>query len=233
MESSLYQQEITANQIGRFGVDLPRCQSVVLQVIETSSLAFTLQTSLYKDAKKTDVGWVNSLCQMPTGKRYLTGQSIVAASGDRLLLDGCAVQGLQLTVTAGTGKVLVRATDAILPCIAPATECFSFIPDATDELLIKSSFALVWGIEAYTIDATPVYIKLYNKATAPSEADTPAHRLLLPCNATAANGAGNNVSFATPLRFPTGLGVRAVTGLADNSDSALTDAENYVNIRYE
>jgi len=110
-------------------------------------------------------------------------------------------------------------------------QCYSFIPDGTDELLISADARFIWGVDVFTIDATPVYVKLYDKATAPAETDTPVHRTGVPANSTAANGAGNNKGVWTkPVPVSNGLGVRAVTGIADNNDSALTASENLINV---
>ena len=108
----------------------------------------------------------------------------------------------------------------------------SFIADATDELLISDGPAWVTGVTVFSLDATPVYVKLYNKATAPAETDTPVYRIGVPANAIAANGSGSNIVIDDPLFCSAGLGVRVVTGIADNSDSAVTASEVLVNIHY-
>lgn len=110
-------------------------------------------------------------------------------------------------------------------------QCYSFIPDGTDELLISADARRLWGVDAFTTDATPIYVKLYDKVTAASESDTPVHRTGVPANATAALGAGNNKGpWAKPIALINGLSVRVVTGLADASDAAVTTAENIVNV---
>jgi hypothetical protein len=74
------------------------------------------------------------------------------------------------------------------------------------------------------VDATPVrlasyfvhnkaaattYLKLYNKATAPTSSDTPTHVLPIPAGASA------NLSLdGREYSFPDGLGIRATTGVA-------------------
>jgi hypothetical protein len=111
-------------------------------------------------------------------------------------------------------------------------EVYSYISDGTDEVLIRAGQTRVTGITVYHIDATPVSVKLYNKATAPDENDTPVYRIGVPANAIAANGSGSNIFLDDPLLCPLGLGMRVVTGLADNSDSAVTSAEVIVNVHY-
>jgi len=111
-------------------------------------------------------------------------------------------------------------------------QVYSFIPDATDELLISSKPCWVSWVTIFHLDATPVYVKLYNKATAAAETDTPALRFGCPANAVAANGAGSNIILNEPIYFSAGLSVRAVSGIADNNDGALTASEVLINIGY-
>ena len=170
----------------------------------------------------------------------------VVAAQDLIIVPTLGAKAIRFTVAAGTlaFRHCACPSDAITPWLLmktvdgitvtttpPAILCYSFIPDATDELLISASARKLWGVDVFSIDATPVYVKLYDKATAASEADTPIHRTGVPANATSTLGAGNNKG-PWPVYIPltNGLSVRAVTGLADNSDAALTTAENYINV---
>ena len=105
----------------------------------------------------------------------------------------------------------------------------SFIVDGTDELLISAAARRVYGLNATHRDATPISIKLYDKATAASEADTPVWRGQVPANATAALAGGANYTFPEPLVLTNGLSIRAVVGAADADDTALTSGEAEIN----
>ena len=99
---------------------------------------------------------------------------------------------------------------------------------------VKASAGTVYGIQCFNKSATvPAYLKLYNKATGPSEADTPVQRLMIP--AAASNlGAGHAIPIPPQgWAFGTGIGIRVVAGIADNDDTAIAAAEVLVNIQYK
>lgn len=134
-------------------------------------------------------------------------------------------------VTPGAPFTCGRVSESAKPKENGGVHCYTFIPDATDELLISANATEFWGLDVYTIDATPVYVKIYDKATAPSESDTPIHRTGVPANSTSTLGSGNNKGiWEKCIPLVNGLGVRAVVGIADADDTALTTAENYVNV---
>jgi len=112
-------------------------------------------------------------------------------------------------------------------------KCFRFIPDGTDELLIDTNARRYWGSRIWTKDATPVFAKIYDTNAAAAETDTPVDVVASPANATAVLGAGNNGMLPAPIPLTNGLSIRAVVGLADNDDTALTTAENQISVYYE
>lgn len=104
----------------------------------------------------------------------------------------------------------------------------------TNAVLIKTGRRHLRKVEAFSIDATPVYIKFYDKATAATEADTPKYTLVVPAPATAANGNREDALFPDPgLPFELGLAVRMVTGFADNDTGALSANEVLLNVEYD
>lgn len=113
-----------------------------------------------------------------------------------------------------------------------ANQVYSIVADTTNENSITAVPTWCSGITVFHIDATPVYVKLYNKATAAAETDTPVFRIGVPANAVAANGSGSNITFPEPIYFSAGLSVRVVTGITDASDGALTADECLVNVHY-
>lgn len=58
------------------------------------------------------------------------------------------------------------------------------------------------------------YLKIYDKATAPTQADTP--KLTIPI---AASGE-RSFTFVEPVRFASGISIRGTTGVADNDTGA-------------
>lgn len=84
----------------------------------------------------------------------------------------------------------------------------------------KAGPAHLYAITGYNAAGAVRYLKLYDKATAPTVGtDTPKMTLALP--ATAAF----SFSFPTPVEFATGLGYGMTTGAADNDTAALTAAD--------
>lgn len=74
------------------------------------------------------------------------------------------------------------------------------------------------------------YVKIYDKATAPTSSDTPIFTIPL----TAAAAAGSVYSLVIPgaIRFTTGVGVRCTTGAADNDTSGATSGDVQVTAFY-
>ncbi len=92
--------------------------------------------------------------------------------------------------------------------------------------------ALLLGIQTINIDAAPVYLKLYNKASAPVVAsDVPVMVIGIPGNA---NGAGNNVPIPQGgILFPLGIAFAVVTGIGDTNNTNPTVSETIINIQYK
>lgn len=90
----------------------------------------------------------------------------------------------------------------------------------------------LYGLWGYSLDATPVYIKLYNDTAANTdETDTPAAGpFMIPSNATASLGSGNNPIplAAIGAAFSSALTYRVTTGGADNDTGALSSAEVFI-----
>lgn len=117
----------------------------------------------------------------------------------------------------------------------PATPLGVIAPSNTTGVLIKGAGGIIYGVQLYTINATPAYLKLYDKATAPTcGTDTPVKRLMIPAATTAANGGGSNLIF-TPggIRFNLGIGYCITTGIADGDTSAPTAANYLANIDWK
>lgn len=87
---------------------------------------------------------------------------------------------------------------------------------------LKASAGIVHAVQGYGVGSAPAYIKLYDKASAPTcGSDTPVKVIMIPAAATAANGAGA-VSNVIDVQFSTGIGFCIVTGItnADNTSVA-------------
>ncbi len=128
---------------------------------------------------------------------------------------GMAGVALQATPTGGA---------TISSAIAPAT------PAGVN---LKNGAGTVYTVNVTTVQATPVYVKLYNSGSAPTcGSGTPVARFMVPSNATAADGAGTNISFPVGLAFGSGIGYCVTGALADNDTTAITATNTLVNISW-
>jgi hypothetical protein len=71
------------------------------------------------------------------------------------------------------------------------------------------------------------YVKLYDKATAPSSSDTPLLTIGIPANSAA------NVLAPAGVNTANGIGIRGTTGVADNDTGAPTANDIIVNVFYK
>jgi hypothetical protein len=97
---------------------------------------------------------------------------------------------------------------------------------STNDTLVLTGARAIGLITATNINAAARYLKLYNKATAPTSADTPVMTILLPPGQTTVIG-GNS-----PIRLPLGIGIRLTTGIAVADTGAVAVAEHSVSIAY-
>lgn len=94
-------------------------------------------------------------------------------------------------------------------------------------LVVKASAATLYSIDAHNLNAAVRYLKVYNKTTAASEADTPVFTIPLP------SGALPPMQFPAGVEFSAGISIRATTELADNGTTAPTASQTIVNISYK
>ncbi len=95
-----------------------------------------------------------------------------------------------------------------------------------DGVLVKAGLACIYDYYFYNSSAAPVYVKLYDKAEAPDETDTPLRVYCL----GAAQGA--NLFTSLGIKFDLGIAYRATTGVADDDTGAPTTNSVTLNIGY-
>lgn len=93
-------------------------------------------------------------------------------------------------------------------------------------LVVKASPGRLYGGFVANGGAAAAFLKVYDKATAATASDTPVLTLRL------AAGASYPLHVGTGLAFSAGIGVRAVTGVADNDTTAVGANEVVVNLFY-
>lgn len=93
---------------------------------------------------------------------------------------------------------------------------------------VKSSAGKVFGYYFYNAAATVLYLKFYNKASAPTVGtDTPVLTLTLPSEQ------GGHINFQGGVNFDTGIGVACTGGVADADTTAIGANECIFNLFYK
>jgi hypothetical protein len=199
---------------------------------------------------------------LPTGAATSANQPTNAAqasttSGQTGTLVQCAVTTAAPTYTTATtnpincdtaGNQRVTVTNAnpngravsgsSAPVVmTPALTTFHLIAAATTNATsVKGSAATLYSCQLSGVGSTPAFLKIYNKATAPTVGtDTPVKTLIIPAASTAANGAGSNIIFGSGGGLTLGTGFAlAVTGVITDADTTAVAASTFaINCDYE
>lgn len=179
-------------------------------------------------------GWLSSL------RKAITDRLPAAlGAGGGLKIDGSGtalpVSGTLAATQSGTWTVQpgnTANTTAWLVSQNPTTAGGLSIYRALDANAtganVKASAGQLYGYYIFNAAAATRYVKLYNKATAPTVGtDTPVLTIPIPA------GAGANVEFVNGIAFSLGIGIGATTALADNSTAAPTTNDVIVNLLYK
>jgi hypothetical protein len=101
----------------------------------------------------------------------------------------------------------------------------------TNATSLKASPGQVGSIVVSSINAAIRYLKLYNKASAPTVGtDTPVHVIPIPGNTA---GAGAVVPFGAGLEFTTGIAYALTTGITNTDTGSVAASEITVAIAYK
>jgi len=114
---------------------------------------------------------------------------------------------------------------------APSTP-FKLVSAATTNATnVKASAGVVYGIYASNVNAAARYLKMYNKASAPTVgSDTPVHTFIIPGNTA---GAGTNIPVPTRgINFSLGISFALTTESTDAGTTAVAANEIVVNLNY-
>ncbi len=99
---------------------------------------------------------------------------------------------------------------------------------------VQASASTLYGLEAFNLAAYPVYIKFFNKASAPTPgSDTVVKSIMVPANSTAANGAGVVISWDKGVAFGTGLAFAIVKGQANSDNTSVASGDCTLNLDYK
>ena len=112
----------------------------------------------------------------------------------------------------------------------PVTPTQSFVNSAasTNATSTKASAGTVWSVVVSNINAAARYLKLYNKASAPTVGtDTPVIVIPIPAGGVVQLDGGSN-----GIRFGTGIAWALTTGAADSDTGDVAAGEHKVAIAY-
>ena len=102
---------------------------------------------------------------------------------------------------------------------------------STNATSVKASAGQVYAIQCSNVNAAARYLKLYNKASAPTVGtDTPVKTLIIPGNTA---GAGFVINFDKGLSFSTGIAFALTTEATDAGTTGVAANELTVNIDYK
>lgn len=101
----------------------------------------------------------------------------------------------------------------------------------TNATSLKASPGQIGYIFCSNVNAAQRYLKLYNKASAPSVgSDTPVHTLIIPGNTA---GAGHSLPVPAGIEFTTGIAYALTTEATDAGTTGVALSEIVVNIGYK
>lgn len=102
---------------------------------------------------------------------------------------------------------------------------------STNATSLKASAGQIYSISAFNINGAVRYLKLYNKASAPTVGtDVPVHVYAIP---GATTGGGFTLSIPVGMEFTTGIAFAITTGITDADTGAVAASEILVNIDYK
>lgn len=188
-----------------------------VQAVRTN--ANTIETTTGSLSAAPAYAWGMSVA----GYRFVRVRCTAITSGTQIwaLMPGVfAVEPIPASQVSGTqpvsGTVTATVTGGTTLPVTPTTT-FTNSAATTNPTSVKASAGTLWSIVASNSGASAVYLKLYNKASAPTVGtDTPALTIQLPASGTVSVGGGAN-----GLRFGTGLALAITAGVADTDTAAV------------
>ena len=163
-----------------------------------------------------------------------TSQTDIANTAANAATIAGAVSGGKIQVDVQTMPEASVATDSIGSAplaettLAGATPSKVISAASTNATSVKASVGKVFSIVAFNLNAAPRYLKLYDKASAPTVGtDTPKWVLMIPGNTA---GAGFSIPLPMPLKFANGIALAITTGIADTDTGAVAANEIVVNL---
>lgn len=158
-----------------------------------------------------------------------TGVSVLSRRIDTLASSGGTSGDYVTPNQSAEGAEYVTATATTNGGATPYTLTSAATTNATN---VKSSAGQIYMITATNTNASARYLKIYNKASAPTVGtDTPILKFLIPGNTA---GAGTNIPIPDcGIALGTGISFALTTGVADSDTGAVAANEIVINIGYK
>jgi hypothetical protein len=164
----------------------------------------------------------------------LTVQEAAAmdVSAATVTVDGTGTFVAQATLDAETTKVIGTTITGAAATGGMSYDMLGLAAEDNDKV-IKGSAGTVYFISVQSIDAAPVYLKLFDAASITPGVTSADLQFMCPANTTAASGAGIVLNFSPGIEFATGINALIATGIALDDNSAVSANEVVVTIGYE
>ena len=101
--------------------------------------------------------------------------------------------------------------------------------NTTNATVVKGTPGNVYAIQAFGLTSTVCFLKIYNKATAPTSSDTPVLVYPIPANT---QGAGFCLEIRASIAFTNGISFRICAGIANSDNTAVPASSVVVNFNY-
>lgn len=133
----------------------------------------------------------------------------------------------------GCTNVIVRDASGVIASVAAVYVPYHLVSAAsTNATLVSASARRLGFVTAYNANAAPRYLKIYDKATAPTVGtDVPILTFMIPGNSQGA-GAGNNVPLLSAFGLSNGLAFALTAGMADNDSTAIGASDVVIDLGY-
>lgn len=155
----------------------------------------------------------------------MTYQKIINANAYRLgtMVVNAMPNGVVQKINGQDMQVNIGATEQLLPY--PTN--YRNINLLNVGQVVKSRPGSLYGLSVSNTGTAARYLKIYDKATAATSADTPVVTIVVPAGTTITWPENQPLLF-----FSTGISVRATTGIADNDNVAPGANEIVLNLIY-
>lgn len=217
---------VTANAgTGTFAVS----GTVTANIGTTNGLA--LDATLTGGTQKTkivDSGGTNVASVSAAGAVKVDGSAVTQPVSGTITANVGTTNGLALdaTLTGGTQKAIPVAAAS-----GGATP-YHLVSAATNNATsVKASAGTVYDVQCFNTNASPRYLKFYDKASTPSPAtDTPVKVVMMPGNAS---GAGATAAFPVGVNFTLGIAIAIVAGIGDTDNTAVGANDCVISFNYK